>query len=350
MKMKLGLLGATLLLSGLSLLSAQAQTPPKADPQMQAVLDQLKALGGKPIEKLTPEEARKQPTPADAVKALLAKQGKSTAPEPVGKVQDMMMPGAAGNIPVRVYTPMGEGPFPVLVYIHGGGWVIATIDTYDSTPRALANLAKCMVVSIEYRKAPEYKFPAAHEDTYAVTQYVMKNAASMNGDPKRVAIAGESAGGNMASAVCMMARDRNGMIPIHQLLVYPVTGKDMGTPSAKRNAKAAPLNVPMLKWFVKHTLASPSDMKNPYFAIITGNLKGLPDTTIITAEIDPLQSGGMMYSEKLKQAGVNVRFMNYDGVTHEFFGMGAIVDKAKEANKFAADGLNTAFKNTTAGR
>lgn len=342
--MKTALLLGVALFAGTSSLAAHAPAPPKADPQMQAVLDQLKALGGKPIEKCTPKEARKQPTPADAVKALLKKQGKSTAPEPVAKVQNMTIPTPGGNVPVRVYTPEGDGPFPVLVYIHGGGWVIATIDTYDSTPRALANLAKCVVVSVEYRKAPEHKFPAAHEDCYAVTQYVMKNAAKMNGDPQKVAIGGESAGGNMASAVCMMARDRKGMMPVHQMLIYPVTGKDMGTPSAKRNEAAKPLNVPMLKWFVKHTLKSPSDMKNPYFAIITGNLKGLPPATIVSAEIDPLQSGDMMYADKLKAAGVDVRMKNYNGVAHEFFGMGAVVEKAKDANEFAAEGLRSAFE------
>ena len=329
---------------------AYAQTPPKADPQMQAVLDQLKALHGKPIEKLTPQEARKQPTPADAVKALLKKQGKSAAPEPVGNVQNTTIPGPAGPVPVRVYTPAGTGPFPVLVYIHGGGWVIATIDTYDSSARALCNMAQCVVVSVEYRKAPEHKFPAAHEDCYAVTQYVMQNAAQMNGDPKRVAIGGESAGGNMATAVCLMAQDRKGMMPIYETLVYPVTSGSLDWPSVQQNAMAKPLNKPMLQWFFKYTIASPSDAKNKYLSVLDNSedtLKGLPPATVITAEIDPLHDEGKAYADKLTKAGVQVAYKNYGGVTHEFFGMGAVVDKAKDAEQFAADGLKSAFAQAT---
>jgi acetyl esterase len=215
---------------------AVAQTPPKPDPQMQVVLTQLAALDPKPIEKLSPEEARKQPTPADAVMALIKKEGKS-APEQVGAVKDTMVPGHAGNIPVRIYTPEGNGPFPVIVYIQGGGWVIATIDTCDASARAMTNLAKAVVVSVEYRKAPEHKFPAAHEDCYAATQYVMENAEKMNEDPKRVAIMGESAGGNMATAVCMMARDRKGRVPVYEALIYPVANSEMNTPSFRSSLR-----------------------------------------------------------------------------------------------------------------
>lgn len=322
---------------------AQAQTPPKPDPQMQAVLDQLGALGGKPIEKLTPAQARLQPTPADAVKALLKKEGKSTDPEAVGSVQNTTVPGPAGPIPIRVYTPSGDGPFPVIFYIHGGGWVIATMDTYDASPRAMVNLTNAMVVSVEYRKAPEHKFPAAHEDCYAALQYVMKNAATMKGDPKRVAVMGESAGGNMASAICMMARDRKGMMPLYEALVYPVANTNFNTPSYLVNAKAKPLNKAMMQWFARHTVKNASDAKDPYLAILKGNVKGLPPATVITDEIDPLMSEGQAYAAKLKKAGIVVRYRNYMGVTHEFFGMGAVVDKAKDAEQFAADGLKSAF-------
>jgi acetyl esterase len=333
-----------LFLSALPLSPLRAQTPPKPDPQMKAVLDQLAALGGKPIEKLSPQQARKQPTPADAVKALLQKQGKSADPEPVGSVQNTTVPGPAGPVPVRVYTPAGEGPFPVIVYIHGGGWVIATVDTYDSSPRAMVNLTNAVVVSVEYRKAPEHKFPAAHEDCYAVLQYVMKHAGGMKGDPKRVAVMGESAGGNMASAICMMARDRKGMMPRYEVLVYPVADTNVNTPSYKRNANAKPLNKPMMQWFFRNTVKSASDANNRYLAILKGNVRGLPPTTVITAEIDPLMSEGAAYASKLKQAGIPVQYRNYTGVTHEFFGMGAAVDKAKDAEQFAAEGLKAAFR------
>lgn len=315
----------------------------KPDAQMKAVLDQLGALHGKPIEKLSPQEARKQPSPADAVKALLAKQGKSTDPEPVGKVMDTAIPGPSGSIPVRVYSPNGNGPFPVIVYYHGGGWVIANIDTYDATPRALVNLTNAMVVAVEYRKAPEHKFPAAHEDAYAALQYVMKNAGTMSGDPTRVAVVGESAGGNMASAVCLMAKMRKGMMPVYQGLVYPVASGTLAWPSMAENAKAKPLNKAMMAWFVKHTLKEPSDAKSPLLNLVAADVSGLPPATVVTAQIDPLRSEGQAYAAHLKKAGINVRYMNYEGVTHEFFGMSAVVDKAKEAQQFMATGLKTAF-------
>ena len=325
--------------------------PAQADPQMQAVLDQLATMGGKPIETLTPDEARKQPTPADAVKALLAKQGKPTDPEAVGSVKDTTVPGPGGDIPVRVYTPAGDGPFPVVVYVHGGGWVIATIDTYDSSARAMCNLAKSVIVSVEYRKAPEFKFPSAHEDVYAALQYVMKNAPTMNGDPKRVAIMGESAGGNMAAAACMMAKDRKGMMPVYQVLVYPVANYAFNTPSYKENTYAKPLNKAMMKWFFNYTLKTPDDGKSKYLSLIratNSDLKGLPPATVITDQIDPLRNEGLVYASILRQAGDKVQYKNYDGVTHEFFGMGAVVDKAKDAEQFAADGLKSAFGQQTA--
>lgn len=325
---------------------AQAQTPPPPDPQMRAVLDQLAALGGKPMEKLTPQQARKQPTPADAVKALLKKEGKSTDPEPVGNVQNTTVPGPAGAIPVRIYTPQGEGPFPVILYIHGGGWVIATVDTYDSSPRAMVNLTHAVVVSVEYRKAPEHKFPAAHEDCYAALQYVIKNAAKMKGDPKRVAVMGESAGGNMATAVCMMARDRKGIMPLYEVLIYPVANGNFNTPSYQKNARARPLNKSMMKWFFRNTIKSASDAHSPYLSVLNGNVKGLPPATVITAEIDPLMSEGKAYADKLEKAGIATRYKNYEGVAHEFFGMGAVVEKAKDAAAFAADGLKSAFAKT----
>ena len=167
-----------------------ADSPPKANKQMQAVLDQLQQLGGKPIESLMPEEARKQPSPADAVKAILQSRGQSTAPEKVASVKNQTIPGVDGQIPVRIYTPKGEGPFPVIVYIHGGGWVIADLDTYDSSPRALANAANAVVVSTHYRLAPEHPFPASHDDAFTAYRWARDNATSFNGDPTRIAVAG----------------------------------------------------------------------------------------------------------------------------------------------------------------
>lgn len=321
-----------------------AQNSPKADSQMQAVLDQLAKLGPKPIEKLSPAEARKQPSPADAVMALLKSQGKSTAPEPVSKVEDKTFPGPAGPVAIRIYTPAGAGPFPVILYIHGGGWVIATLDTYDASARALTNAAQAVLVSTHYRQAPEHTFPAAHDDTWAAYEWVLTNAKSFNGDPMRVALAGESAGGNMAAAIAMSARDGRVQMPVHQLLVYPVANHAFDTPSYQENANAKPLGKAGMQWFFGHYLKMPADGDSPRVSILrAGNLKGLPPATIITAQIDPLRSEGAMYANRLKDAGVDVRYQNYDGVTHEFFGMGAVVDKAKQAVQLAGDRLKAAF-------
>ena len=195
---------------------AESTTPPPANAPMQSVLDRLATLGGKPITTLAPEEARRQPTPTDAVMALLKEQGKSTAPEPVGSVANRTIPGPDGPLPVRIYTPSGAGPFPVVVYYHGGGWVIATIDTYDASARALTNAANAVLISVEYRKAPESKFPVAHDDAFAAYKWALANAGSIRGDSARVAVAGESAGGNLAAAVSIRARDEGIKLPVHQ--------------------------------------------------------------------------------------------------------------------------------------
>jgi len=313
---------------------------------MQAVLDQLQKLGGQSIASLMPEEVRKQPSPTDAVKALLQSQGKSLAAEPVASVKDQTIPGAGGEIPIRIYTPEGAGPFPVILYVHGGGWVIADLDTYDSSPRALANAAKAVVVSTHYRLAPEHPFPASHEDTFSAYKWVRENAGSFNGDQSRIVIAGDRAAGNMATAISLMAREQNLPMPVHQLLVYPVAGTDMNTPSFIKNANAGPLNKAMMEWFAKHELKKPQDKLDPRIDLANADLRGLPPTTIITAEIDPLRSGGRMLADKLKAAGVKVNYKNHDGVTHEFFGMGAVLDEAKEAVEFGARDLKNSFTTT----
>jgi acetyl esterase/lipase len=302
------------------------------------------ALHPKPIPQLSAAEARKQPTPADAVKALLEKQGKRTAPEPVGNITNRTVPGAGGPIPVRIYTPKGSGPFPVVVYYHGGGWVIANLDTYDASPRALTNLTNAVVVSAHYRQGPEHKFPAAHQDAFAAYRWVLANAKSLKGDPSKVAVAGESAGGNLAAAVAMMARDSGARLPAHQVLVYPIAGYDLNTPSYQENAEAKPLNKPMMQWFFEKYLRTPEDGKNPLIDLVHANLQGLPSATVITAQIDPLRSEGAALADRLGSAGVEVDYKNYDGAAHEFFGMGAALDDAKAAQQQAADGLKKAMR------
>jgi acetyl esterase/lipase/short-subunit dehydrogenase len=315
----------------------------RADRDMRHVLEHLEMMGGRPIEQLSPEEARRQPTPAEAVMALLRKHGKSAEPEEVGRVVERTIPGPGGPIPVRVYAPHGTGPFPVIVYTHGGGWVIATNDTYDSSARALCNAVEAVVVSVEYRKAPENKFPAAHEDAYTAYRWVLENAAEVDGDPGRIALAGESAGGNLALSTAIVARDRGMRLPAHILAVYPIADGNTDSESYREHADAKPLNRPMMAWFFDHYLRSPADGSHPLISLVNADLRGLPPTTIITAEIDPLRSDGEELAQRLREAGVEVGYHTFDGVTHEFFGMGAVVGKANKAVKKAASALKSAL-------
>lgn len=318
-----------------------------ADDDMRDVMDELKTLAGKPIETLSAEEARNQPTPADAVKALLKREGKSVAPEMVGKVLDSTIPTTAGALPIRVYTPKrGKGPFPVVVYYHGGGFVIGTNDSYDATPRALANAAEAVVVSVEYRKAPENKFPAAHDDAYAAFLWVLANAASIGGDPRKVALAGESAGGNLAAYVAIRARDEKKQPPKHALLVYPLASTNTNSESYVKYANAKPLSKAMLVWFTDKYFRTSQDAADPRIDLVNAKLTGLPPMTIINAEIDPLRSDGELLAKRLKAADVPVEQKTYEGVTHEFFGMGAVVDEAEDALEYAAKRLKSAFSDT----
>ena len=312
--------------------------------QMKLVLDQLAALGGKPIEYLTAPEARRQPTPTDAVKALMTKEGKSTAPDPAVSSVDRTIPGPGGQLPVRIYTPAsGTAPFPVVVYYHGGGWVIANKDVYDGGARALSKLANAVVVSVDYRQGPEHKFPAAHDDAFAAYQWALANAASINGDSKLVALAGESAGGGLAVATAIMARDKGVQMPLAILSVYPIAGTDTTTSSYVENANAKPLNRAMMSWFFKNYLNGPQDRANPRVNLVAADLKGLPPTTIINAQIDPLRADGEMLAQRMRSAGDDVVQQTYPGVTHEFFGMGSVLDSAKAAEQMAADALKKAF-------
>ncbi len=322
-------------------------TPAKADGPMQKVLDELASLGGKPIETLSPEEARQQPTPTDAVKSLLRKDGKDPSDDMGVKTSDITIPGAAGPIQARIYKPHEHSEdklHPVVVYFHGGGFVIADLDVYDGGPRGVSKMADVIVVSVHYRQAPEHHFPAAHDDALAAYRWVLENAQTFRGDPQKVAVMGESAGGNRAIGVSMMARDAGLPAPKHQVLVYPVAGVDMDNESYVENADAKPLNKPMMKWFVKHIFANEADAQDPRINIVEkANLSGLPSTTVICAEIDPLRTEGELLAEKLEQAGVDVRHKTFNGSTHEFFGMAAVVPDAAAAQTFAAHELKRAF-------
>ena len=325
---------------------AKASAQAGAEKDMQEVLDALAGLKPKPIESLTPAEARKQPTPADAVNVVLKKEGKSTDPEklvPGVKSVDRMITGAAGQIPARVYTPDGAGPFPVIVYFHGGGWVIGNKQVYDGGARGLAAQAHAVVVSVDYRLSPEAKFPSAWDDSLAAYKWALANAATMKGDPKKLALAGESAGGNLAVATAIAARDAGLQAPLHVLAVYPVAQTSLTTESYMEHAMAKPLNKAMIEWFVDKLTTSPANLKDTRLQLVDAKLQGLPPVTLISAQIDPLQCDGVMLEKALKAAGVPVERKNYDGVTHEFFGMAAVVKKAKDAQEYAGQRLKQAF-------
>jgi acetyl esterase len=305
------------------------------DPQAQGFLEQLAAAGAPPLHELSVDDARQ---------VIVELFGTNENPEPVGKVEDRMIPGADGEISVRVYTPEGTGPFPVLVYYHGGGWVIGNLDAYDPTCRALTNAVRCVVVSIEYRLAPEHKFPAAPEDCYAALQWVGANADGINGDPMRIAIGGDSAGGNLTAVVAQMSRDRGGVRPVYQLLVYPVTDHGYDTPSYRENADDYLLTKDAMVWFWNHYLGSESDGNSPLASPLRAdNLRDLPPALVITAEFDPLRDEGEAYAAKLRDAGVPVMLTRYDGMIHGFFSLGAVLDQGKNAMAEAAAGLRAAF-------
>lgn len=325
---------------------------PKPNDAMQQILDAHAAMGPLPIELMTVENARQMPLLDRAALAVygqhFTKRALAPMPLPVGKVEHRMIPQENHEQLLRIYTPKGNAPkggWPVIVYYHGGGWVLATLDTYDASARALCEGAQAIVISADYRQAPEHIWPAAHEDALNAYQWACENARQLNGTPKKIAVAGESAGGNMAAVVCLMARDKGLPMPIHQLLVYPVTDLAEGpdSASARTNRNAKPLNTDMLRWFYDKYVPLASDRTDPYVSPFYGELAGLPSATVILAEIDPLRTEGQRYAEKLKLANVPVELQQYDGVTHEFFGLAGLLSEATDAMKLACEQLQQAF-------
>ncbi|WP_414441184.1 alpha/beta hydrolase [Burkholderia sp. 22PA0106] len=311
-----------------------------ADPDMRAVLDTLQSMNPKPIESCTPSEARRQPTPADAVKKLIAQAGAAAA-RPPGLVDvashDIEIDGAIGPLPARVYKPAIDGPLPVILYFHGGGWVLADLDTYDAAPRALAAKSHAIVISAHYRLAPEHKFPAAHEDAIAAWRWTVANAAALGGDPSRIAVMGESAGANLAINVSIHARDHGLQRPVHQTLVYPVASSNVMSLSYEENRNARPLNKPMMLWFVEQVTHDKSELKDPRIDVLgSADLKDLPQTAVVIAGIDPLRSDAENLANRLARSGVDVVSEHFPGATHEFFGMADVVQAARDAQKFVA--------------
>lgn len=320
---------------------------PDMDDDMLVLIKKFQSYEAPPITSLSVEQARSAPGLMKAAKDVMRDKGIDPVDYHVKEFSRTIDGPSPEGLLVRVYMPDEEGDkkFPVIVYYHGGGWVIANLDTYESSAKALAEKAKAVVISVEYRKAPEHKFPAAHEDAYAAYYWARLNAGIVGGDTARVAVAGESAGGNMASAVCLMARERNFMMPVHQLLVYPIADNDLSRPSYHEFRNAKPLDSASIPWFSEKYFNDPSDGDNPWISLVDADVTGLPPATIIAAEIDPLQSEGKAYADKLTAAGIDVMYKRYDGVTHEFFGLTEVLMDARDAQDVSASRLRTTFKN-----
>ncbi|PYR36193.1 MAG: lipase [Acidobacteria bacterium] len=304
------------------------------DPQVQAFLKQAAVPGAPALHEL----------PVPQVRELVASMmGANPNSEAVGAVSNLLVPGPGGEIPIRVYLPRNSGPVPVLVYFHGGGWVAGNVDAYDATCRALTNAAACAVVSVEYRLAPEHKFPAAPDDCYAAVKWVAANAAQFGGDASRLAVGGDSAGGNLTTVVAHMARDRGGPPLQFQLLIYPVTDHNFGTGSYQQNADGYLLTRDAMKWFWNHYLREEADASSPLASPLRSTkLAGLPPAFVITAEFDPLRDEGEAYGERLVEAGVPTVVKRYDGMIHGFFSLG-VFDQGRQAIADAAASLRKAF-------
>lgn len=319
------------------------------DIDLKHVLDAWRAMKPKPLDELSAEDARRQPSPVDAAASLLRKQGKSLDPYAID-VKDIEVAGAAGQLKARVYTPKHEGsddtgkPPPVVVFFHGGGFVLKNASGTEASARVIAHSANAIVVAPQYRLAPEHKFPAAPDDSLAAYKWVTENAASFGGDPDRIAIAGEGAGGNLAVDTAIAARAAKLSRPVALVLIAPAAGTNLKTNSWLEDSTARPWNIKAVKWALGHYLPDPSAANDPRIDIVgKADVEGLPPTTILTAEDDPLRSDGERLGGKLKRATVPVEMRDYPGMTHDFFGMGAAVSKASQAERFVGENLIKAF-------
>jgi len=305
------------------------------DPQAAALIKQMAVAPGPKLEELAPDDARRL---TSATFKMLA-----GAAEGVAKVEDRKIPGPAGQIPIRIYSPTGAGPFPLLVFYHGGGWVIGDLDTHDNACRSLTNRAGCVTLAVDYRLAPENKFPAAVEDCYQATAWAAEHAREFGADPARIAVGGDSAGGNLAAVISLLARDRRRPALKFQLLIYPATDGALDTNSHKTFTDYF-LTDTAVKYLWGSYLRDDADRTDPLASpALAKSHKGLPPALIITAEFDPLRDEGEAYGEKLRAAGVPVSVTRYDGMIHGFFTMPGVLDQGKRAGDEAAMALRKVF-------
>jgi len=265
--------------------------------------------------------------------------------ESVARVEDRKIPGPHGEIPIRIYTPEGEGPFPVLLYLHGGGWMLGSVHVYDDFCRSLSHRTGAVVVSVGYRLVPEYRFPVPLEDCVAALAWTAAHASEIEGDARRIAVAGDSAGGNLSAALALYARDHGGPKLSYQILMFPATNAAFDTASYYENAVGYGLTRVQMQWCWERYLAEPSDGDNPYAAPLKArDLKGLPPALIITAQFDVLRDDGEAYAARLYQAGVPVRAIRYLDMSHDFIVGLTLLPQARHALDQIATTLKDAWK------
>jgi acetyl esterase len=306
------------------------------DPQARFLLDQLAAQGGPALHELSPAQARQAfesmrlPVPG----------------EPVAAIEDRRLPGPAGPVSVRLYVPEGAGPASgALVYFHGGGWVIGSFETHENLCKALANRSGARVVAVDYRLAPEHRWPAAPEDCYAATCHLAEHGAAFGIDAARLAVAGDSAGGNLAAVVALLARERGGPRLRHQVLIYPVTDHDFERASYRENGEGYFLTTDAMRWFWDHYVPDRARRDDWSAAPLRAEkLAGLPPATVLTAEYDPLRDEGEAYAERLREAGVPTVLSRYDGQIHGFVSMLDLLD----AGRRAADEIGATLRSALA--
>ncbi len=294
-------------------------------PKIKEFLDTLAAEGGKATELSTPREVR--------ASALSKWRPEFLGNVPKrGSVKQRYFSGPHADLPINIYTPEGEGPFPAIVYFHGGGWVAGTIEMTEVQHQLVGEACGAVVVSVNYQKAPEHKFPIPFDDCYATLEWVWQNCGALNVDPEKIGIAGESAGGNIAAGVALKARDENGPKIAFQILIYPVTDHKFDYSSMIDNAKGYALSTEAMKWYWKQYINDAVDLDNPYCRPMAAkDFSNLPSTYLITADLDPLRDEGIAFSKKLDSAGNTVVYKNYPSLIHGFLLMQGFLPEARQA-------------------
>ena len=302
---------------------------PKLDPQIRALLEAMEAQGGRALETMTIEEARQSSGPMAAL---------AGDPEALPSVENLQISTKNGSLAMRVYTPTladakDPGSLPGLVFFHGGGWVIGSLESHDATCRKIANRSGAVIVAVDYRLSPETKFPGAIHDAFEATQWVADNASKLGIDPHRLAVGGDSCGGNLATVTAMRCRDEGGPSLALQVMVYPVTNLSAtDTESYREFAEDHFLTKVAMDWFRGLYLNGPEDARSPWASpLLASNLRGLPPALLITAECDPLRDEGEAYGARLQEAGVPVTISRYAGMIHPFFAMSGVIDGARKA-------------------